>query len=143
MLWRGADRSPRLVGAARGALFPDDRNAIAAYADATLVLLAPLSDRPGDRLTLGAARSRIGGAARGRDADAARLGGTGEPGRSREILVELGYGARFDVAGRAVLVQPFLQWIGRPAAGAGQDALDGRPARDAVVTGIRLAATLF
>jgi len=100
--WRlsaGASGSPQLRAFFRWSVSPSDRNALALYADAGLVLTAPFRSRPDDAVGLAFARVGLSNAVRGYKTPKA------------EFLVELTYRATLS---SAFSLQPNIQLIASP-----------------------------
>jgi porin len=125
---------------------PGDRNLIDFYADAGLVYKGPF-ERVDDQAGLAIGYARVGGAARGLDADIARLTGQFHPVRSGETVLELTY--RYQLTGWWQL-QPDFQYVFNPGGGcqheragpAGRRCRDPRAAhRDLVLRCRRSGAT--
>jgi porin len=112
---------------------PSDRNLVDLYIDAGLVYRGPFG-RAEDQAGLAISYARISSAARGFDADVARLTGQFNPIRTGETVMELTY--RYQVTGWWQL-QPDFQYVFKPAGGI---LTPNRPARlvgDAAVFGLR------
>ena len=135
-LWRAGTGpgNTALSAFARGSITPGDRNLIASYVDTGLLITNPF-ERPGDTISLGLARAGAGRRARAADRDrrdAAPEAPT--PVRDAEWVVEANWSV--DVVPNRLAVQPVVQWVRHPGAGAGREQSDRRP-RDALVLGLR------
>ncbi len=136
-LFRETDGDGGLTVFARAMGAPDDRNLIDRYVDGGVTYQGPFG-RPGDVVGLGFGYTRIGRAARALDADVAAFGGQPYPVRSREFLVELTY--QFQIA-PWWQVQPDLQYIFKPGAGAVNPLTPPKRLGDALVLGLRTQIT--
>ncbi|MFD1331779.1 carbohydrate porin [Methylopila musalis] len=133
-----ADDARSLSLFARAVLAPQsNRNLIDAYFDTGFNLKAPFESRPDDVFGVALAYAHISKRARAADRDATRLG-TPTPARTSELVVEASYQAA--VAGW-LKVQPFAQYIVRPAGGDPRPDGSGRRIKDAGVFGLRTQVT--
>ena len=123
---------------ARGFAQPGSRNLVALQLDAGLAWRG-LFGRDDDTFSLGVSQARIGRHARAADRDRA-AGGEARPIRNRETVIEVNYDAAIE-PGR-LAVRPVAQWIINPGAGEPDGRAEaGRRLRNALVLGVRLAAT--
>ncbi len=127
-LWRppGGDALSGVSVFGRVSAAPSDRSTIGFYADGGVVFGGMLPGRPRDRFGLSFMYARYSAAARGFDADAARLTPEAAPRRSFEANLELTYLAEI-MPGWDVLPTAVHVWNPSEAAGA----------RNAVVVGLR------
>ena len=123
-----------LSGFVRGGGVPNDRNLISFYADGGLVYKGLMPGRPDDKIGVAAAYARVGGNARGLDADTGIFGNSFFRVRNGEGMVEMNYQAQM---APWWTLQPQIQYINRP--GAGVLNTDGSSRPDAWVIGIRSA----
>jgi porin len=111
---------------------PSDRNLISFYADGGLLYKGLVPGRPDDKVGIAAAYARIGGNARGLDADTGLFGNFFYPVRSGEAMIEMMYQAQVRPWWT---LQPELQCIIRPSGGVLNP--DGRLRPNAWVLGLR------
>jgi len=131
------------IGPGRGAGFffragvaPDDRNLVSVSADAGVSFVGFMDDRPDDLFGVGFGYTKISGAARALDRDAAYFNNALAPLRSSEELVEVTYIAKM-AAGW--YLQPDAQFILQPG-GNIPDPLNPSgvaPLRNSFVLGLR------
>lgn len=133
-LWRASAAAGREINDfVRLSATAGDRNPVVFYADGGLTYKGMLPERPDD--TLGVALAYAGRSRRARALDRdARIHGQVMPVRSHEVLLELTYAAQI-VPGWTL--QPDVQYIWRPGAGAGHPANPARRIRDAAMLGLR------
>jgi porin len=93
-------------------------------------------ERVDDQAGLAIGYARVGGAARGLDADIARLTGQFHPVRSGETVLELTY--RYQLTGWWQL-QPDFQYVFNPGGGIASTNAPGRRVGDAAILGLRTA----
>lgn len=127
----------RLAVFARAGITPGDRNLIDIYFDGGFIYKGPFG-RADDQTGIAIAYAGIGSAARGFDADVARINGGFHPIRSGEAVLELTY--RSQLAGWWQL-QPDFQYIFNPGGGIVNPNAPGRRIGDAAVFGLRTAIT--
>ena len=116
---------------------PGDRNLVDLYLDGGLIYKGPFG-RADDQVGLAVAYARIGGAARGFDADVARFSGASYPIRSAETVLEVTY--RLQLAPWWQL-QPDFQYVFSPGGGLPTPNAPVRRLGDAAVLGLRTAIT--
>ena len=131
------EESPGLTVFARAMGAPGDRNLVDFYVDAGIAYARPFG-RPDDTVGIAFGHARIGGAARGLDADVARFTGQPYPIRTGESVLEITY--RLQVAPWWQL-QPNFQYIFNPGGGIENPSAPGGRVGDAAVLGLRTAIT--
>ena len=130
---KGLSAFLRMMGA------PGDRNLIDFYFDAGLAYKGPFG-RGDDRVGVGFAYARIGSAARALDADTVALGGTANPIRTREMVLEATY--QYTVDGwKWLQLQPDFQYVVNPGGGIANPNAPGRRIGNAAVLGLRTVIT--
>ena len=135
MVWRPDATAARAVGVfARLMGAPGDRNLISFSADAGATLKAPLPGHDSDTLGLGFGVAKVGGAARGFDADTAFYIGTAFPVRSSETFLELTYQIQLAPWWQ---VQPDFQYVFNPGGGLSNPNNPGKRLADEAVFGVR------
>jgi porin len=133
----GAADNPSLAVFARAMGASSDRNLVNFYADAGLTYKG-MFGRADDEAGIAFGYARVGGAARGLNADTRRFTGQTFPIRSGEAVLELTW--RFQVAGWWQL-QPDFQYVFNPGGSIPDPARPGRRIRDAAVLGLRTTVT--
>lgn len=136
-VWRDAEAERGLTLFARAMGAPSDRNLLDFYMDAGVGYSGPFG-RKDDAAGIGFSYARIGGAARGLDADRARLTGQPYPIRSAELVMEITYRLRLAPWWQ---LQPDFQYVINPGGGIFDPNRPGRRLGDAAVLGLRTTVT--
>ncbi|TMJ76841.1 MAG: carbohydrate porin, partial [Alphaproteobacteria bacterium] len=127
----------RLSVFARAGIAPGDRNLVDIYADGGVTYKGPFG-RADDQAGIAVGYAKIGSAARGFDADVARLTGQFHPIRSGEAVLELTYRFRFTDWWQ---VQPDFQYVFNIGGGIVNPNAPGKRVADAPVLGLRTIIT--
>lgn len=140
MVWRGGEKERTLNLFLRPTFAPQaDRNLVAFGLNGGAVLRDPLPGRKDDTLGLGFGYVQLSSSAIGFSADAAAFNpAVYTPKRSAETVFEATYQAQVTPYAQ---LQPNLQYVRNPGAGAVDPANPNRKLRDALIGGFRLNVT--
>ena len=127
----------RLSVFARAGFAPGDRNLVDFYADGGMTYKGPFG-RADDQAGIAVGYAKIGSAARGFDADIARLTGQFHPIRSGEAVLELTYSFQLTNWWQ---VQPDFQYVFNIGGGIVNPNAPGKRVADAPVLGLRTTIT--
>ena len=140
-LWKSPDfetTGRSLAAFARVVVAPEkNRSHVDFYADAGVTYAGLLPDRKNDVVGVGVAYAKVSSSLRQLDRDMAAFPGEPQPIRSSEVVIEASYQAQ---VAPWLKVQPFAQWIVRPAGGEPDPGRPWRKIPNATVLGLRSVA---
>lgn len=131
---KDAGENDGVIGFARIAGLPADRNLVDFSFDAGLRFSGMVPGRPSDEFGVAVGYSRISSSVSGLDRDAAFFTGSDGPVRTGEVVAEVTYKAQL---AQGWTLQPDLQYIWQPGGNAADPNEPSKPIDNALVLGLR------